>query len=494
MSITKKWFFLFSVALIEASLLVLVCSAQDLEATIKIKSGIEKSIMIEGKLLDENSIKATKNWVFVRSVAGIEGLGERISELNLTDKLGEKVDFKKLIAGEYLADRTVDIFQYEVEISIPKNFLSKAHISWLQDERGILMLGDLLPQFNSTNENTSARIKFELPVGWEIISNEKRISGNIFEVVNIDKAIFVIGKNWRENKGTFESLDYQVTTFGEWRFYDEEALEMVGDILKSYIEIFGAMPNNKIQINLIPVENKFGSWQAETRGNTLTIVSGDMPFKTRSLQRLHEQLRHELFHLWIPNNLALRGNYDWFYEGFTVYQSLRTAVKMNRIRFEDFLDTLAQAHKLANFQEQEMSLVEASRQLPSGANPSVYSKGMIAAFLCDAALLQKSKGKRSISDIFRQIYQKHHLPGERQDANQAILGILKQSPELHPIVEKYIEGTEKIVWAKYLDAFGIVSTENNFSTKLEVKTKLNGRQKDLLNELGYNNWRKNYKN
>ena len=42
----------------------------------------------------------------------------------------------------------------------------------------------------------------------------------------------------------------------------------------------------------------------------------------------------------IPNDVNLSGNYDWFYEGFALYQSLKLAVGLNRIRFEDFLDTL----------------------------------------------------------------------------------------------------------------------------------------------------------
>ena len=60
------------------------------------------------------------------------------------------------------------------------------------------------------------------------------------------------------------------------------------------------------------------------------------------------------------------------------------------------------------------------------------------------------------------------------------------------IIEKYIKGAENIVWQTDLDAIGIESAgTENFATKLKVKAKLNGRQKDLLDKLGYNNWRKN---
>jgi predicted metalloprotease with PDZ domain len=226
------------------------------------------------------------------------------------------------------------------------------------------------------------------------------------------------------------------------------------------------------------------------RGANITIFSAEMPFKTQSVQRLHEQLRHEIFHLWMPNNLNLSGNYDWFYEGFALYQSLRTGVAVNRLRFEDFLDTLARAHSIDTLQTQRVSLVEASKNRWNGANTQIYARGMLVAFLCDIAVLDKSKGKNSLSDILRQIYQKHSYPNARSEGNTAVLSVLRERAELRPIVEKYVDGTENIVWKTDLGAVGIESAEENFQTKLKVTAKPNGRQKDLLNELGYNNWRK----
>jgi len=67
---------------------------------------------------------------------------------------------------------------------------------------------------------------------------------------------------------------------------------------------------------------------------------------------------------------------------------------------------------------------------------------------------------------------------------------LQTREELRPIIEKYIKGSENIVWQTDLEWFGIESAEENFQTKLKVKAKLNNRQKDLLDKLGYNNWRK----
>ncbi|MEP7038561.1 MAG: hypothetical protein ABI891_09460 [Acidobacteriota bacterium] len=465
-------------------------SAQKSEVNIKLISNTPAILFVEGKFTPENKIQAEKSWVFSRSFAGIENLGARISDLELKDNKRQNISYKKLIDGEYLAENNAVFWNYQINVDSPSNEKASAHVSWLKNEEGILMLGDLLPQFNSDIQPIAAKIKFELPKDWKILSSENLISENTYSTANIEKAVFLIGKNWREVKTANNALDLAIS--GEWKFSDAEASKMAADVFEEYRKLFGEIPNKKIQIALghFPKEIKFGRWEADTRGASSIIFSSDMPFKTLSLQQFHEQLRHELFHLWIPNNLALTGNYDWFYEGFTVYKALKTGVQTNQIRFEDFLDTLSQAYKIDDFQTPASSLLESSKNRWNGANSSVYSRGMLVAFLCDVALLRQSNGKRSIDDIFRQIYTKYRLPNESQDGNTAILNVFENYAELQTVVEKYIKGTEKINWRMDLESVGIELSGNDFNTKLNIKAKLNKRQKDLLNKLGYNNWRK----
>ena len=462
------------------------CIAQKLEANLKIESISPPVLRVEGKLSGQNQ---TKNWTFLRSIAGVENLGERITEFALSDKNGRNILVKKLIAGEYLAEDFATSFSYKIDLTAMKNISSMAHISWLKDEQGLLMLDDLLPQFG---QKTSAKINFDLPNDWKIAGNETNSGKNSFEVADIEKAVFLVGKNWREKEIAVEKNKLNLVISGEWQFSDEEATNSASEILQAYQKIFGEIPNAKSQIFLLkfPAETSAGNWEAETRGANVVILSSDMPFKSQSIQRLHEQFRHELFHLWMPNNLSLSGKYDWFYEGFALYQSLRIGVELNRLRFEDFLDTLSRAYNSDSFQSQRISLVEASKNRWNGANSNIYARGMLVAFLCDIAVLRESKGKRSLTEILREIYQKHRKPNAAQDGNTAILNLLESRRELRPIVEKYIKSAENITWHTDLEAVGIEAREENSFTKLGVKSKLNRRQKDLLDELGYNNWRK----
>jgi hypothetical protein len=455
-------------------------AAQIVETRVKIESTSPAVLKIEGKFSD----KKERNFSFTTSYAGIENLGARIFDIILKDKNGQTVSYKKLIDGEFLAENDFSGFEYRVKLDVPKQM--SAYVSWLSGDQGILMPGDLLPL---SNEKSLAKLKFEFPANLKISSNEKQLDGGVFEVSDVEKAIFFIGKSFRE---TELNSQLKLVVSGNFLFTDNEASKAASEIFAEYQKLFGALPNKKTQILLVrfPTDVKFGRWEAETRGANVTILSSDMPFNTQSFQRLHEQLRHEIFHLWMPNNLNLSGNYDWFYEGFALYQSLRLGVQLNKLRFDDFLDTLARAHSIDSLQTQKTSLIAASNNRWNGANTQVYARGMLVAFLVDIAILRQSKGKKSLDEILREIYQKHNISNPRTDGNAAILKILQSNKDLQPSVEKYIKSSEKIVWGNDLEAVGIDAKEQNFNTKLSVKQKPNGRQKDLLDKLGYNNWRK----
>jgi len=105
-------------------------------------------------------------------------------------------------------------------------------------------------------------------------------------------------------------------------------------------------------------------------------------------------------------------------------------------------------------------------------------------------LLDKSKGKRSVADLLRTIYDKHRPPSPERDGNAVVLALLRSNSELIPIVDRYIEGNANLDWNALIKAAGLETESKDQLTKLKVATKPNGRQKDLLNKLGYNNWRK----
>lgn len=462
--------------------LLLLCgaaAAQSVEKPAKatVEVSAEGKVRVSGEF---GSLQATsKKLSFELSAAGFDGLGSRIKDLKITDTGGRETQYKTFVPGEYAADAEIASWNYAIDISPRKERTAAAHISWAKKDIAVLMLGDLLPHIDS-----AIYVDLKLPENWRFVGGGR--------IEDASKAVIVAGKDIRtQNITTKKGGKIAITTVGEWRFTDAEAAEFAQRIFDQYTDLFGVHPTEKIYINILPFPERtgFGEWQAETRGNNVTIISSDMPFSTQSVQRLHEQLRHEMFHLWIPNLIKLSGNYDWFYEGFALYGSLKLGLAVNRISFADYLDTLSRAATIDSFQTNRTSLINASKNRTIGGDTNIYARGMLVAFLCDAALLERSKGERSVEDILRELF-KSGIDTKQKDANAIILEIMAKEPELVPIIKKYIEGAEVIDMKPAMAAIGLENNGEGKRVSLGVIKKPSGRQKEILNKLGYNNWRK----
>ncbi|MEP6945286.1 MAG: hypothetical protein ABJA02_05165 [Acidobacteriota bacterium] len=442
--------------------------------------------VVEGRFLHPERPNK-RNLTFVRDYAGTIGLADRISDVRMSAADVGTVTYKRLMAGEYLASGDFSAWKYNINLKPLGRPSAMAHVSWIGRDEGILFLDDIVPQLFGPDR--SGVISLDVPDGWQVITSEPRRNGNTFDVQDVEKAVFVLTKTGGAR--TFTSGSVTTNIFGQWKFADDDAAAISTEILKTYSRLFHtSAPSAQVTIMRMPPSVSPGNWEADTRGSSVTILSSDMPFATQSVQRLHEQLRHELFHLWFPNGVDLTGGYDWFYEGFALYESLKTGVGSNRIRFDDFLGSLSQAYRLDAIQIDRRSLIASSEQrFAGGANASIYARGMLVAFICDIAIIRDSKGKRSVDDLVRDIYQRA-LAGKPQSGNDLILGTMRSRPELGMIVDKYITGSGPVDSRSDLAAAGIVVDGIGSAISLRVSAKPDGRQRDLLDKLGYNNWRK----
>ena len=411
--------------------------------------------------------------------AGFTGLADRASDVRLEDHDGEPVASRQFIPGEYVAERDFGRWRYKLDLNPLKRAAAAAHVSWLGAENGLLFLDDLLP-LRSAKGCAPIKIEIQVPDGWTVYGAESAV------VSCSDKPVYFLSKRTKRS-----ALDIQTSgdlfISGEWKFSDQQAAEFADEIFSGYVSLFGGAPAGKKHVFILPfpVTVSPGNWEADTRGNTVTILSSDMPFQTQSIQRLHEQLRHELFHLWIPNGVHLKGNYDWFYEGFALYESLRLGVGSNRISFNDYLDTLSRAMTIDGALTDHFSLIAASSSRTSGGDTRLYARGMLIAFLTDLKLLSTSNGKRDVRNLLRSIYERYRDENNEADGNQAVLAAIGDTE-----IVRYIESGNSIDWASVLGVFGIEKLDRTGVSTLSVNTKLAGGQKKLLDKLGYNNWRK----
>ncbi|MCW5962365.1 MAG: hypothetical protein KIS76_19545 [Pyrinomonadaceae bacterium] len=484
MSKSLKWFSALFFLLSALSGVSAQDSTQPVELTIKVdpdnraltvSADISKSQMLPE--MRAFSIQSS----YSRSVNSI-----RVKDFQAFDENGKEIAARELQPGEFLIRGKASSIGYSVDLAEPADISKKAHASWIGDAVGVLMLRDLFPDLKSP---VPANVKLLLPAKWSVSTSAKKAPQGFYRVEDLDNSIFLIGNSIRSQTSTADDRKISITISGDFLFDEADVLEFSGSILRSYRSLFGSRSDNsEIEIAIVKVSNAAGRWEAETRGNTVLIVSGDMQFEKPSRQRLHEQLRHELLHLWIPNDLALSGDYAWFYEGFTVYQALKIGLAENRISFDDFLRTIADAVDLTSDMQRE-PFVGASKRRFSGAK--VYAESLLIAFLCDAVLMEKTRGKRSVADLLAAFYRQHKRgANSSEDGNTAAVKLLTSEPELKAISDSYVTGSRQIDLRPALTVFGLVQVRRTGNTEFLLKAKPTKRQKDLLDKLGYNNWRK----
>lgn len=458
----------------------LTTRADSLDIVISVASLDPPRIRVEGK-----RDAGARAWSFRNVYAGAMGLAERIENFKLEDSEGRVVFVRKLAPGEYSSDSDAMRFSYEMRLNPPSNDADTARISWLTNERGLLLAGDLLPL-----SHKNAYVRFSLPNGWTVSTNEVAKNNIGYHIEGIEQAVFLVGRDVRSKSSRVGANDLTVAATGAWAFTDKEFERTVGDILKDYSEEFDSTPLRRVSVFVLPFPRSVSAqiWSAETRGGSVVLVSGQWPSKIAALIRLDNILAHEILHLWIPNALALEGEYDWFYEGFTLYLALRSGVKRGQLTFRDYLDGLGRAfdgyetHKGA----QDISLIEASRRRWTQAQALVYQKGLLVAYLYDLTLMQRTDGKLSLEDVYRGLVKKHGLRGTRAEANSSVLSALNSVGGMQDFTERFIVKTSEISLSVEVGRFGLKMIPGGIRARVEVSDGLSRQQRELLAKLGYN--------
>ena len=461
----------------------------------QIKVRIQPPVDSPGTATIEVVGKPVRRWSFRNDFAGVNELGRRVTSLSAFDAAGSEVQIRQLAPGQFETSAPATRFIYYVNLAPPERASDAARVSWLVFTRGILLMADLLPIEEATAVNRGhldekTIVRFELPPDWSVHSGEVENRSGEFELADNDRAMFAIGRFLRASETNAGGMKLNLLVDGKWAFADLDVAEMAGDILKAHRQVFGAIPEGRASLVLLPFPKSVAptQWSAETRGSTVTLLMGDLPSKVGALAQLSAPLTHELFHLWVPNALALEGDYDWFYEGFTIYQASQTGVKLGLLTFPEFLSSIARADD-ASKNQTDLSLVEASKRRFTGGLTSVYSKAQVVAFIYDLRLRNVSRNRRSLSDVYRKLMRAakfDNAPRKIADGNQAVTKALSEEIGSDEYERQFIRNPVSINLASELAPFGLKVDVIGSRTQISVSEKLSKQQRDLLRELGYN--------
>lgn len=472
-----------------------IARAQQTKVEIRVLPGAAPRITVEG-----NSAPKTA-WSFPDSYAGVLNLGSRIEGLTLSDAAGAPVSNRKIAPGQFQAAAPAARFRYEVSLTITARAAGAARVSWLSSERGLLMLRDLLPVSGNDQVHERVTVRLSLPTGWVAHTNEAPNVGGEFEIADADLAVFAVGDRLRISTTNASGMTLSLVAAGEWAFSDAEALELAGKVLKAHRDVFEGMPARHATLILFPFPQSSAAdwWTAETRGSSVSLLLGKLPSKVAALAQLSGPLTHEFLHFWVPNGLTLAGDYDWFYEGFTVYQAARVAVRLDLLTFPEFLNAISRAYDgySAGLDHDRWSLVEASKRRFTSGETSVYSKSMVIAFLYDLNLRFKSHDKHSLDDVYRNLFREYRSdgahnaerqPGKGSAGSEAVQRALDANSGMPDFGRSFVSNPVTINLAEALAPFGLRVEVFGLRTRIGVSESLTHQQRDLLHDLGYNDY------
>ena len=474
--------------------------AQVNKVIIRVLANAQSHIVVEA------ACAPTSVWSFRDSYAGIVGLGSRVRSLKAFAASGAEVTVRQIAPGQFESSDTAVRFVYELDTVAPLNPIDAARVSWVNAQRGLLMLRDILPTSTAKPQTSDSRqalrLTLNLPQGWRAYANDQ-LNATEFNVSDSDVTVIVIGPNLRSASRRINGTTLTVVTDGQWSFTDSEAMDLAARIYAAHRATFESSSSANVMLNMFPFPRPTAPtlWTAETRGATVTLLTGNLPSKVGALAQLSTPLTHELFHLWVPNGLALDGDYDWFYEGFTVYEAARTAVRLDLLTFPEFLNAIARAYDgyLANAERDRWSLVEASKRRWSAGPSAVYSESMVVAFLYDLRLRMQSRGKQSIEKIYPALLLKYgaHANGEparAADGNDAAINVLTFDEGTRAVVRAFVTQPAKIELRQELAPWGLKVETFGLRTRISVSEELTKQQRDLLRQLGYNDATRKRKN
>ncbi|HEV8369859.1 MAG TPA: hypothetical protein VGQ39_18030 [Pyrinomonadaceae bacterium] len=421
------------------------------------------------------------SWSFRNSYAGALGLGEKISGFQ-AKRFDERLLVKTITPGEYRSEKLAENVTYLVSIP-PSRSTDLAHVSWLTGESGLLMLADLLPE--SLSAEHGAVLEFDLPIGWAVHSHVMPDEGQRYSVDQVAAEVFFVGRGLRVASKIVRDMNLQVVIDTKLMLNETDVLKAAARVLEEYSDLtrFKLRQNPTILVASFPVSDSDSRWKSETRGSSVMLLLNQETLAKNWRAQLAVIFTHEIFHWWVPNSLLLTGNYDWFFEGFTLYVGLQAALRLKLIGFEEYLATLSRVYDSYLSYPDEQTLIEASEKRWTSSNPIVYDKGMLAAFVYDLTRRSATKGKTGLGDQYRAFFSQ--LAGEPANANDVIIRLLTSSPETAGFSKSYIESRNRIELEKILTPFGLAVETTGRNSHINVRKQLTDDQKRLLRSLGY---------
>jgi predicted metalloprotease with PDZ domain len=367
---------------------------------------------------------------------------------------------------------------YAFELSVRSSFL---------DSRHAYINGTSVLMYVKNRINEPHIISINPHPDFKTISVSLPRNGNTFTAESYDHLAdspMEIG-NHKTFSFMASGVNHTFAMYGDVTYDEEKIKKDVTAIVKEAVAVFGEHPCKEYLFIVHHVPN--GGGGLEHLYSTTLQTDRDTYKSENSYKGFLGLVAHEYFHLW--NVKRLRPielgpfNYDeenythnlWLAEGVTSYYDnllLRRAGIMTEAAFVN--NTIGDCNAIANLPADRIqSVADASfdawikyyRPHENGQNSilSYYTKGNLLGFLIDVELLHLSKGKYSLDNLMRNLYEKYYKKLGRGYTDQEVLAelVLLGGPSMEKFYNDYILGNKPIDYPHFFDIMGLELIDQN---------------------------------
>jgi predicted metalloprotease with PDZ domain len=305
-------------------------------------------------------------------------------------------------------------------------------------------------------------LKISPPPGWDLATPLDADASGAFAAGGYDELIdspIQVGRFIRKSF-TAVGIPYQVIYVapdGRPRTNVDAETARFAKLVAPAVKMFGSAPfkHYTFFIHLAP-----GSFSGGLEHRACTVIN----LQNTNPLDVDDLITHEYFHAWNVKNIrpAVLGPFDytkevrtdnlWFAEGVTDYyaklDAYQSGLENVSYLFGEFTREIATLHLQRD--RTKYTLAQASHGAWEGGSEglgdlSYYDKGLLVGLVLDAEIRGATAGQKSLDDVMRLLYQRHHLPlpGYAEDEIRSTVSEVAGT-DLGAVYDKLVYSTQEI--------------------------------------------------
>lgn len=187
-------------------------------------------------------------------------------------------------------------------------------------------------------------------------------------------------------------------------------------------------------------------------------------------KEIKDDIAHEFLHILTPLNLhsniiqpfnfetPTASQHLWLYEGVTEWGSDISQLRGGLITIDQYLKTMSEKLSINDRFRQDISLTDLSKQVYNETITmqflNFYNKGAVTAAMLDIRLLELSRGKRGLREVFLELLDKYGKDKPFPEDDFFKIFVEMTYPEIEQFINDYIKGTKALPYKEYMKKLG----------------------------------------